>query len=203
MTRTGTPGPLVLTGVCALACLLLMALLASGCANVDNGMMMKTERISAPEPGKALVTFVNISPRATAFSFAVWDGEELVGVLDGGTCTERQVAPGEHYFLGQSENWSCVKADLAANKHYVVRLRWFTGLARARVALLPVTAADYKSGQFKNAGNWLAQFPPVTLDPQKIESYAQPRRAQVREAKSSFQAGKGQYETLTAQDCMP
>lgn len=68
------------------------------------------------------------------------------------------------------------------------------GVMKARVALDPVTDANYKSGQLKNVQKWLAKLTPVTPDPQKVDAYVKDRETQVREACSMFQAGKGRYE---------
>jgi len=201
MTTTGNRRQVASTGIRVLACLAVVAFLAAGCGS--GNVMMKAERISAPEQGKALVTFVRPSGFGGAISFGMWDGEDLVGVLNAGACIQRQVAPGEHYFLARAENWSCVKADLAPNKHYVIKANPVMGVMKARVALDPVTQANYESGQTKNVQKWLAKLKPMTPDPQKAGAYAADRQAQVREACSMFQSGKGRYETLASQDCLP
>ena len=189
-------------GVRVLAGLALVAFLASGCSS-GGSVMMQTERISAPEQGKSLVTFMRPSGFGGAITFGMWDSEDFVGILGAGTCIQRQVVPGEHYFLARAENWSCVKANLEANKQYVIKANPAMGVMKARVALDPVTEADYKSGQLKDVQKWLAKLRPMTPSPQAVESYVQPRLAQVREAKSSFQSGQGRSETLAAQDCLP
>jgi hypothetical protein len=202
MTRTGNRRHLASTGVRVLAGLALVAFLASGCSS-GGSVMMQTERVSAPEPGKALVTFIRPSGFGGAITFGMWDSDDFVGILGAGTCIQRQVTPGEHYFLARAENWSCVKANLATDKQYVIKANPAMGVWKARVALDPVTEADYKNGQLKDVQKWLAKLRPMTPNPEAVEAYVQPRLAQVREAKSSFESGKGRSETLTAQDCLP
>jgi hypothetical protein len=50
---------------------------------------------------------------------------------------------------------------------------------------------------------WLSKLEPAAPDPAKSEAYVQPRRAEVLKAKAQFQSGKGRYEILTPQDCLP
>jgi hypothetical protein len=111
--------------------------------------------------------------------------------------------PGEHYFLARAENWSCVKANLAPNRHYVIKANPFMGAWKARVALDPITKSDYDSGQLKQVQKLLKTLKPVMPDPQESEKYAQPRRAQVMEGKATFQKEQGKYETLESQDYLP
>lgn len=59
----------------------LVALLASGCSSAG-GFMTKTERISTSQQDKALVTFIRPSGFGAAISFGMWDGENLIGVLN-------------------------------------------------------------------------------------------------------------------------
>jgi hypothetical protein len=164
--------------------------------------MTKAQRISEPPQGKALVTFMRPSGFGGAIAFGIWDGGNLVGVLNSGTCIQYEATPGEHYFLGRAENWSCVKADLATGKHYVVKANPAMGVWKARLAFDPVTAADYGK-QLKQVQKWLAQLQAVAPDPQQGEAYSQPRRAEVLAAQSTFQSGQGRYEVLAAQDCLP
>ena len=189
------------------ALFVLTLLFTSGCATGGN-FMTKAERISRPEQGKALVTFVRASGFDSAggpiLAFILWDSDNLVGVLGPGSCIQYQTVPGEHYFLARAENWSCVKADLAANMHYVIKTNTFMGAWRARVAFDPVTKSDYeRAGQLKDVRKWLAKAQPMMPDPQMLEAYTQPRRQQVLEARATFEAGKGNYETLARQDYLP
>ncbi len=187
-------------GAHSLFLFLLVALVASGCSS--SGPMIKAQRISQPPQGKALVTFVRPSAVGGAIAFGIWDSDNLVGVLNSGTCIQYEATPGEHYFLGRAENWSCVKADIAAGKHYVVKANPVFGVMKARIAFDPVTVADYGK-QLKDVKKWLDQLQPMTPDPQQAEAYSQPRRTEVLAAQATFESGKGRSEMLTAQDCLP
>lgn len=178
-----------------------LPLLASGCGS--SSIMTKTERITKPQQGQALVNFVRPSFFGGAITFGIWDGNNLVGVLTSGKCIQYQTTPGEHYFLARAENWSCIKADLAPDKHYVIKANIFPGVWKGRVALDPVTEADYKNGQTKDVTKWLTTLEPTMPDPLQRESYVQPRLVEVTEAKSRFQSGRGWYKILGQQDCLP
>lgn len=186
-----------------LALFVLTLLLTSGCAT-GGKYMTEASRISGPEQGKALVTFVRPSSFGGAISFGLWDGDTFVGILGPKLCIQYEAVPGEHYFLARAENWSGVKADLAADRHYVIKANPVMGMWKARVALSPVNKSDYdKQGELKKVQKWLASAKPVMPDPQYLETYSQPRRQQVLEAEEMFKSGKGTYLTLARQDYLP
>jgi hypothetical protein len=186
-----------------LALFVLTLLLTSGCAT-GGKYMTKANRMSEPEQGKALVTFVRPSGFGGAISFGLWDGDTFVGILGPDLCIQYEAVPGEHYFLARAENWSCVKADLAADRHYVIKANPVMGAWKARVALAPVNKSDYdKQGELKKVQKWLARAKPVMPNPQHLEAYTQPRRKQALEAQATFKSGKGRYATLARQDYLP
>ena len=185
-----------------LALLVVTLLFSSGCGS---RIMTEAKLISQPEQGRALVTFIRPAWVGGAISFGLWDSDNLVGVLVSGQCIQYQTVPGEHYFLARSENWSCVKADLAADKHYVIKTNPFMGMWKARVAFDPMTKSDYEEGgKLKQVQKWLTKLKPVKPDPQKdLVAYVEHRRKQVLEARDMFETGKGKYETLALQDYLP
>lgn len=192
-----------LSVVCLLVLLVLIPLITSGCSSAGS-IMIEVEPISGPQQGKALVTLIRPSYVGGAIAFGMWDGDNLIGVLQAGKRIQYETTPGEHYFLARAENWSCVKAELAANRHYVIKANPFMGVWKARIALDPITKGDYEQrGQLDDVKKWLAKLKPVKVDPQGAEAYAQPRREQVLEAQANFKAGQGRYETLTPHDYLP
>ncbi len=189
--------------ICMLALPVLILLFTSGCGSAGR-VMTEAKLLSGPEQGKTLVTFIRPAWVGGAITFGIWDSDNLVGVLAQGHSIQYQTVPGEHYFLARAENWSCVKANLASNRHYVIKANPFMGVWKARVALDPMTKSDYdKPGKLKQVQKWLTTLKPAMPDPQKLEAYVQPRRRQVLEAKAMFQADQGKYETLARQDYLP
>lgn len=186
-----------------MALFVLTLLLTSGCAT-GGKYMTKADRISGPEQGKALVTFIRPSVVGAAIRFRLWDGDTFVGILGKGLCIQYEAVPGEHYFLARAENSSCVKADLAADRHYVIKASPAIGVWKARVALKPMKKSDYdKQGELEKVQKWLAKAKPTMPDPEHIEAYTQSHRQKVLKALERFKSGKGKYRTLARQDYLP
>ena len=185
-----------------MALLVLMPLLASACAT-GGKYMTEAQPISAPEPEKALVTFIRPSSFGGAISFGIWDSGTFVGILGPQRRIQYQTDPGEHYLLARAENWSCVKADLAPGRHYVVKANPVIGVMKARVVLDPVTASEYESGQLEKVRSWLAGAKPVMPDPAYAAEYTAKRREQVLGARAKFESGEGRYGTLSQEDFLP
>lgn len=203
MTITMARKQTTLSVIRMLALPVLTLLFTSGCGSA-NRVMTEAKLLSGPEQGKAMVTFIRPGWVGGAITFGIWDSDNLVGVLAQGHSIQYQTVPGEHYFLARAENWSCVKANLAPNRHYVIKANPFMGVWKARVALDPMTKSDYEEqGKLKQVQKWLVELKPAMPDPQKIEPFVQPRRRQVLEAKAMFRAEGGKYETLARQDYLP
>jgi len=186
-----------------LALFVLTLLLTSGCAT-GGKYMTEADRISGPEQGKALVTFVRPSTLGAAIRFRIWDGDTFVGILGKDLCIQYEAVPGEHYFLARAENSSCVKADLAADRHYVIKASPVIGVWKARVALNPMNKSDYdKQGELEKVQKWLAKAKPMMPDPQHLEAYTQSHRQQVLKAQEKFKSGNDKYRTLARQDYLP
>ena len=186
-----------------LALFVLTLLLTSGCAT-GGKYMTEANRISGPGQGKALVTFIRPSGLGSAISFGLWDGDTFVGILGTNRCIQYQAVPGEHYFLARAENWSCVKADLAADRQYVIKAIPVMGVLKARVVMSPLNKSLYDNErELQKVQKWLAKAQPMMPDPQMLEAYVQPRRQQVLEAQEMFETGKGRYMTLARQDYLP
>jgi hypothetical protein len=67
-----------------------------------------------------------------------------------------------------------------------------------------MTKSDYdKPGKLEQVQKWLTTLKPAMPDPQKLETYIQPRRRQVLEAEAMFQEERSKYETLARQDYLP
>ena len=186
-------------GVKILCLSVVLPLIACGCSS---SIMTKTERLSAPQSGQAIVNFVRPSMVGGAISFGLWDGDSFVGILMPGTCIQYQTTPGEHYFMARAENWSCVKANLAPDKQYVIKANPVLGVWKARVAFDPIVKADYDKGQLKDAQKWITAQT-VMPDPAKRDEYVQPRKDDVARAMNLFKSGGGKFEVMSADDFLP
>jgi len=175
---------------------LLTAILLAGCGR---SIMIPTTAKPQLAEGKALVTFIRATSFGGAIDFGLWDGENLVGVLDPKTYIQVEVDPGEHYFLARAENWSIVKANLEAGKRYYVLANVAMGVWKARVVLRPIRQgdADYKQ---ENIDAWLTDLRPMMPDPGQAPAYVQRRVEEVRKALENAKSGQAETLPLEAGD---
>lgn len=102
-----------------------------------------TEKIM-PDGKSAVVYFVG----GKYTSASVWDGEKPVGDFSEKKVPKKmaiipyKTTPGEHYFMFHGANWIAMRANLAANKRYIVNIDWIPGPFVTFVAANPVTAAE-------------------------------------------------------------
>ena len=96
-----------------------------------------------------------------------------------------------------------ISAAFVPDKQYVIKANPAMGMWKARVAFDPVTEANYKSGQTKDAKKWLTTLRPVMPDPSQREAYSKERRTDVLDAQTMFKSGKGKFEVLGPQDSLP
>ena len=171
--------------------------LLSGCG--ASSLMMKVPPLGAPDNQHAMVTFLRPAVFfGDAIRFGVWDSENFVGILARGSYVQYITKPGEHLFLARAENWSYVKADLEAGKHYFIFTRVFPGGWKARVAFDPITK-DYDLTKAQ-IDKLLSRLTPTAVIPEKFDDYARPRLSQVREAIDDYKAENVKYEVLEADD---
>lgn len=115
-----------------------LLMLAGGCAAIP---MNDTEAVASVPADKALVTFIRpVIMIGEAIPVYLWDGERFIGVLGSGTMVQYEASPGEHLFLGHSENWTYANGSLQAGKRYLVKTNMFPGFTmRAAFASMPAT----------------------------------------------------------------
>lgn len=152
-----------------------------------------------PPQGHALVTFVRATHFGGAIDFGIWDGDQVVGVIEPKKYIQYVAEPGEHIFLARAENWSYVKADLEAGKNYYILTNVGMGVWKARVYLVPITKGQDKYTQ-ENIDEWKTQFTPIMVDPAQLEGYRNRRVAQVKEAVEQFRTGNAEAAILARDD---
>ena len=175
--------------------LLLLGILASGCASTPSQMVRATGTPQL-ESGKALVTFLRPSSYGGAVSFGIWDSEQFVGELKGKTSVSYLASPGEHVFFAKAENWAVTKATLAAGKRYYVLMRPRMGLMKAGVIMDPVKSSTPDA----EIEGWQRESPLFAPDPAKVEAYTREWLPQVRKAIENYNAGKADFNLLEAGD---
>lgn len=125
----------------------LSALLLTGCAS-RNGLMSPTESADQTIPsGKAVITFYRPAYEESRYQAplvkAVPGGVEFVGAGNSGTKFREVVAPGEYTYVVAGDNAHLLKARVAADKAYYVRI-------------------DSKEGK------WKADFTQVVITPKQL-----------------------------------
>jgi hypothetical protein len=176
----------------ALSCMLL----AVGCGA---SIMVPAQRVKEIPPGYALVTFIRATSFGGAIDFGIWDGENLVGVLDPKAYIQYFAPAGEHVFIARAENWSYVRANLEAGRAYHILANVTMGVWKARVVLRPIHANDTQYTK-QHVDGWLASLRPTMPDPQQAAAYAQPRIDHIRQGIALYTSGQAQYEVLEATD---
>ena len=175
-------------------CLSLCAIIVSGCAS---SMMVKTQPVELNDKNMAMVTFLRPTIFGGAIQFGIWDGDKFVGVLSANSYIQYMTSPGQHYFLGRAENWSCIRANLEAGKRYYILGRVFPGIWKARIAFDPIRSEDQPQSQ---VDEWMNRLAPMSVDESKRNDYVQPRIEQVRKRVREFESGNGICEIMCPSD---
>lgn len=103
-----------------------------------------------PAKGKSMVYFTRTSSVGMLINFSFYDGEELIGKLKPGKFIAYECTPGNHVFIGKSENTDYVEANLEEGKIYVIDSEAQMGAFKARVKLVPLDKTNekkYKKGK--------------------------------------------------------
>ncbi len=174
--------------------LMLSVILLSGCAS---SMMKQVQKMDVVETNKAMVTFLRPTLFGGAIQFGLWDGDQFIGILSANSYIQYFAEPGQHYFLGRAENWSCVKAELEAGKKYYIIGNVFPGIWKARIAFDPIKSGDEPQLQ---VDGWMNTLKPTSVDESKRDEYIRPRVNEVRNQVGEFKSGKGSCEMLDAAD---
>lgn len=165
-----------------------MALLA-GCAAAPMRDATYQRDVDASH---ALVTFVRQSVwMGDGINVYLWDGDTFIGTLGAGTLVQYKAAPGPHIFMGNSENWSYVKADLKPGKHYVIKANMFPGVMTMRSALTPVENTD------ERIATWPTTMQAREVIPEKQDKYVSDRKASAAAALAAFNEGSVKFAELT------
>jgi hypothetical protein len=163
-----------------LLALLPVLMLAGGCAAIP---MNDTKAVADVPPDKALVTFIRpVMMIGDAIPVYLWDGDHFIGVLGSGTMVQYAVAPGEHLFLGHSENWTYASGSLQAGKRYLIKTNMFPGFTmRGAFASMPATDS-------RMAG-WYLSFRPKVAPDDRRAAYEAKNVAVTEKAIQDFRAG--------------
>jgi len=138
----------------------LVVLVISGCMKPQGIVHMETMgEIPIPPNGKAVIIFVRPAGFAKALATRIYDGETLVGVLQGKTYFAYETTPGKHLFSSAGTeavkytNFTFVKADLLAGKTYYIDVHFYETAAgmgfQFWAELEPIRPGDKKWGDMQ------------------------------------------------------
>ncbi|MEM7107772.1 MAG: hypothetical protein AAF519_06075 [Bacteroidota bacterium] len=128
------------------------------------------QELQSPVSGKALVYFARSSGTGALINFKYFDGDQYLGKFSGLNYFLYECDPGEHLFWVAAENRDFVKADLLADKVYIIQVIPTMGAFKAAVKLNPVSKSDLKA--MKKVNKLLSKKGPIVLDKSKAETEA-------------------------------
>lgn len=108
----------------------------------------KKQEIKSPAEGKSLVYIIR-TKEAFLLNFRLYDKDKYLGAIGCNQYIVYECNPGEHLFWAVSENRSFVKADLKADKAYVLIIEEKMGVFIARVKLVPLDPRSNNSKKYK------------------------------------------------------
>ncbi len=156
-------------------------------------------------PQGATVVFLRPSGWAANMLATILDGS---GRFLGDSLAESyfavMVPPGEHIFVGWSENTAAMRATLAAGKVYYVEVSPRMGFASARVQLLAITR---RSDGWRNLQRWLAGSKQLEPDEAAGQAYlrscqrdVEGRLRRAREILTEYNQEEMEARTLRPED---
>jgi hypothetical protein len=142
------------------------------------------EEGAAPTAHEARVIVYRLESRNAHRSYAVYDGETLVGMAESGRRFEYRCSPGEHLFYIAGTSDAAVKATLAGGRTYYLRAgespTWF----RLRMVLEPLGSEAASA----DAGACVR----TELDPWRADAYRRKRDAEVSSRVAHFGANSSE-----------
>jgi hypothetical protein len=185
-------------------CVLLIALLLTGCASPYG----KTSRLMQPAfapamlppPGKTLVCIHR--PRATqgyVLYTGIWDSTKLIADLGNGHSVAYVCEPGKHYFINRSaEVVGVVEADLLPDKTYDL----CTHIAGAFVASFKLKPLKPGDKEYQKLPKLLATQMWVTPEPGAAGDYQSRKGKEVEHILQDFSSGdkNDRLQHLSAED---
>lgn len=101
-------------------------------------IMKAADAALEPDENSAVITFIRPGNLIKDIPFDVWDETGYVGSIKGGNCFDIRVTPGQHVYIGKSEHYAVLKADVVAGKHYYVEYEVDMGWNQAHVKIVPL-----------------------------------------------------------------
>jgi len=123
-------------------------------------LMKETDIAVTPDSENALITFIRPQSYKEERAFGIWNENKFLGNLKGKTYFQIKIPAGNYTFLGKSEHFSILKAEVEAGKNYFVQVAASGGMMLPHIRLLPVTN-DIKQSDIQV---WLDDSKHVIID---------------------------------------
>jgi hypothetical protein len=183
--------------------LLLVALAAlAGCASTNYKVVAKTERITSPPAGKALVNFHRVTSWGGAYLFPIFNLEgKYICELPGKAEFQYVCDPGEQVFMAWADQVTVVKADLAPDKIYDVMVDVGMGWMKPNIMLNPLKKSDERRSSLPNFEQRARLISPLRTA--EIEEREQKNQQRVADIKRDFLNGAkaDRVRHLAQDDC--
>ena len=92
---------------------------------------IKSDKITPPSKGKSVIYFIRTSGLGALMNFRYFDGDKYLGRFNGVNYLRYECSPGEKKFWIKAENVDVLKANLKANKIYLVETNASMGVFAA------------------------------------------------------------------------
>jgi len=163
-------------------------------------LMEETDVAVYPDTENATITFIRPQSYAKNLAIGIWSENKFLGNLKGETYFQIKVPAGKYNFLGKSEHFSVLKAEVEAGKNYFIQVAASMGWAQAHIRLLPVTS-DKEQSEIQK---WLDNSKRVIIDETAIDTQIKKRLdlalPYIKKALSDVNEGKAESRYLSKGD---
>ncbi len=142
-------------------------------------------QIPDPPTDKAVIYFVRANQLGAAINFKIFDGDQIIGKMNGGKYIRYECTPGEHIFWAKSENTDFVSANVESGKIYLIDVIPQMGALRAGVRLQAVQPGAYK---LKPIQKLISKKSPMVFAPGKLNDW------QASNSTTTIPTGLAKYE---------
>lgn len=120
-----------------------------------------------PSPGKSVVYIVRVTDNGLTTSVEYFHQDKYIGIFKSRNYMRYECNPGKNLFWASCENKKFITADLKEGGTYILIADMYTGAAKYRVELIPITEKD--TDLFKQARKLINSRPPVVTPKSKID----------------------------------
>ena len=139
-------------------------------------LMQPARQPIEPDDRRAVVTFIRPQTLIKQVGFGIWGPDGYLGSLKGQTYFQVKLSPGRYEFVGKSEHYSVVEAELESDKNYYVQVAAGMGWSQAHLKLLPVTE-ETKDDELHQ---WIQTSTAMTLNAMANEDVIKSRLAKAK-----------------------